>query len=62
MAFLKTGDAPIEKILCKCGTEINKDMTECPGCKSTIPRDNVCCGQCQCKVIPPDAEDPKPTV
>lgn len=44
MAFMKTGDAVIEKIFCSCGQELEKGMVMCPKCgkqlvQSTPPQE-----------------------
>ena len=40
MAFHKTGDVPIQKIMCSCGQELHGVIGKCPKCgKVLIPDD-----------------------
>jgi ribosomal protein L40E len=41
MAFKKTGDVPVEKILCNCGARLAGVAAKCPKCGKTLIPENL---------------------
>lgn len=41
MAFKKTGDVPVEKILCNCGARLAGVTAKCPKCGKTLIPTNL---------------------
>ena len=41
MAFSKTGIAPVQRILCGCGQELQGRLDKCPKCGKTLIPDEL---------------------